>query len=326
MDTIRLHSDTVLSTTPIHCTRLPQRRLVVAMGAFDGVHLGHQALIRDVQSVAQQGGLLSGVVTFEPHPQLALHPERGLRLISDSREQEILLERTGLDYTIVLPFSREFAMLSSEQFLDRVLSRQLGIHTLVVGFDHHFGHDKDRTYTDYEATAARYGIRCLPSQPYALPGGQPISSTAIRRHIAMGEIVEANRLLGYRYLIVGRVQSGLQVGRKLGYPTANIVIADPHKALPTAGVYMALTSITGGESQVPSMFYIGTRPTLQLSQERLSVEIFLMGGGDYDLYGQELQVELCDRQRGEMKFDSLEALSHQISLDERAVRSYFSLD
>src|SRR3712207_6526034 len=97
MDTIRLHSDTVLSTTPIHCTRLPQRRLVVAMGAFDGVHLGHQALIRDVQSVAQQEGLLSGVVTFEPHPQLALHPERGLRLISDSREQEIDRKSTRLN-------------------------------------------------------------------------------------------------------------------------------------------------------------------------------------------------------------------------------------
>ncbi len=308
------------------------RHLVVAMGAFDGVHLGHQALIHQVLTIAERDHLTSGVVTFEPHPQLVLHPEHPFRLITLEREKELLLHQMGIERVAVIPFTAALSQMSAEEFLRTYLDEQLHIHTLVVGFDHHFGHDKGLAFEDYQAIAHRYGIRCIRGEAYALGDStsqDPISSTAIRRWIDTGAVTEAERQLGHPYTILGKVKTGLQIGRKLGYPTANIEVPSPHKALPPAGVYMARTTIDPfGASQqrdIPSMLYIGTRPTLELAEEETMIEVFLMDGEEYQLYGQELQISLCDRLRQELHFESLDALRKQITRDEEAVRRYFHL-
>ena len=315
----------------------PTRHLVMAMGAFDGVHLGHQALIRQVIEIAERDNLTPGIVTFEPHPQLILHPEcTSFKLITIAQEKELLLHRMGIQKVAVIPFTSALSQMNAEAFLSEYLDHQLQIHTLVVGFDHHFGHDKELTFDDYHAMASRYGIRCVRGDAYSLSdqaSSEPVSSTAIRRWIDTGAITEAERQLGHPYTILGCVQGGLQLGRTLGYPTANITIPSPYKALPPAGVYMARTTIDPQDSlrgdieqrDIPSMLYIGTRPTLELSRPELTIEVFLMGGANYQLYGQELQIALCNRLRQELHFENLEALRKQITRDEEAVRRYFHL-
>lgn len=305
------------------------RQLVVAMGAFDGVHLGHQALIRQVLAIAERDRLTPGVVTFDPHPRLVLQPDSPFRLITTEREKELLLYQLGIEHVAVIPFTHALSQMSAEAFLREYLDRQLHIHTLLVGFDHHFGHDQGLTFDDYKAIAHCYGIRCIRGEAYSIGDSEPISSTAIRRWIDTGAVTEAERQLGHPYTILGEVKTGLQLGRKLGYPTANLEIPSRHKALPPAGVYMARTTIDpfglAQQREIPSMLYIGTRPTLELAEPEISIEVFLMGGEEYQLYGRELQIVLCDRLRQELHFESLEALRKQISRDEAAVRRYFHL-
>lgn len=298
---------------------LPQfTRPVVTVGSYDGVHLGHRALIDRLVAEARSSGGESIVLTFEPHPRITLGRAEGLLLLTTLDEKVRLLETLGVDNVIVIPFDRTFSALSGEEFVREYLLRRLGARTLVVGYDHRFGHDRDGCFDDYAAHGRRLGIEVLRLERYDAPGGEHISSSEIRRALAAGEVARANAMLGYRYALEGTVVDGFKVGRTLGFPTANLRPDYADKLVPAAGVYAVRARAEG--RTYPGMLNIGTRPTLA-GDGRTSIEAHLIGFGG-DLYAQTLRVEFVARLRDERRFASPEALAAQLARDrEEALRA-----
>ena len=278
--------------------------LAATIGFFDGVHTGHRFVLDNLRSVALENNLESAVVIFEDHPQLVL---RGVRvpLLTTFNERVDLLKNNGIN--IVLPFCfKEIRSLTAEAFM-RLLHEQHHVDILVMGYDHHFGSDRMTAFTDYEACAARVGIRlvCLPQNPVS-----NASSTAIRRALLAGNIEKANRLLGYPYAICGKVVSGRQLGRTIGFPTANLSLPE-EKLIPAAGVYICEVD------DRKALLNIGNNPTVNGTEQ--TVELYLPDF-EGDLYGKKLTVKLLKYLRPERKFENMEALRQQIVQDVAALK------
>ncbi|MCR5889001.1 bifunctional riboflavin kinase/FAD synthetase [Hymenobacter sp. J193] len=290
---------------------------VVTSGTFDGVHLGHQKILQRLLEVARQSGGPAVVITFWPHPRLVLappptHPQpQDLHLLNTLEERAQKLEDFGVDYLLIVPFTKEFAALTSEEFIQQVLLQTVGTGKLVIGYDHRFGRNREGGFDYLSQHADRYGLTVeeIPREDVDAVG---VSSTRIRRALESGDILTANRYLGYPYPLTGTVVRGQQLGRTIGFPTANIVCDEPLKLIPARGVYAVMVTTAAGTVH-QGMLNIGVRPTVggQLSQ---TTEVHLLDFDD-DLYDQLLSVQFVARLRDEQKFSGLDALKAQLALD-----------
>lgn len=286
---------------------------VATIGFFDGVHRGHHFLISQVCRAAGERSLASMLITFPVHPRMVMQADYQPRLLSTFDEKCALLAKAGADACVALPFTAELAALSAREFMQQVLHDRLKVRTLVIGYDHRFGRDRSEGFDDYVRYGADLGIEVLRAEAFQL-GDIHVSSSVVRAFLEAGEVDVAARCLGYDYFLCGSVTSGQQIGRTLGFPTANLQVDDSLKLVPADGVYAVRVHV--GAHVYKGMLNIGCRPTIDDDSRRtIEVHLFHFSG---DLYGQSLRVEFLRRIRGEQKFHSREALARQLQQDARA--------
>lgn len=286
----------------------------VTIGFFDGVHRGHQYLMQQLKDMAHERGLQSMVVTFDRHPRQVLQSEWQPQLLTSLDEKEELMAQTGIDTLVVLPFSREMAQLSACQFMERVLVRQLGARLLLTGYDNRFGHDRTEGFSDYERYGRELGIEVCAASCWQSDVVAP-SSSLIRRLLTGGDVRQAALLLGRPYALSGIVVHGEQVGRRLGFPTANLQLAEPSQLVPQPGVYAVRVTVGNDSRQYMGMTNIGHRPTFSGQQLTIETNIFDFIG---DIYQQSLRISFVERLRSEQSFASPEALAQQMDVDAKA--------
>jgi len=297
-----------------------ERPSIVTIGTFDGVHLGHQQILRRLQNLKQTTGLQTVVLTFEPHPRSILFPtQTDLRLLTTSDEKLRLLQQNGVDVTVIYPFSKQFAELEANTYLKQIIQDSLHTQHLVIGYDHRFGHNRIGNIETLKRHANTYGYAVEEISAHDIDQ-ITVSSTKIRKALEDGHLNVATEFLGHPYSIEGDVVKGKQLGRTLGYPTANLRPNDLLKLIPKNGVYFVSTEIEG--NTIYGMMNIGTNPTTDTDNKRkIEVHFFEFSG---DLYGKKLSVELHDRIRDEIHFSSIEALKTAIAQDEQVCRELIS--
>ena len=296
-------------------SEVPAVSQVATIGFFDGVHRGHCSLLSQVVRQAAQRNSQSTVVTFDIHPRQLVNPDFQPLLLTTLDEKLQLLSRQGIDRVALLHFDEQMASLSARDFMSVVLSRQLNVDTLVLGYDSRFGHGRTAGFADYEAYGHSMGIDVLRATPLLSDDGTPVSSSLVRNLLLSGNIAQANDALGRRYSLTGNVVGGFHEGRRLGFPTANLALADRQRLVPGRGVYAVWAELTGYSEPMPAMMNIGTRPTYNGSSQTLEVHII---GYEGDLYGQDITVTFAERIRSEQPFDSPSALASQLQLDRKA--------
>ena len=334
------------------------RTSVATIGFFDGVHLGHRYLIGEVAKAAHAEGRQSVAVTFDRHPREVLQSDYRPQLLTTTAQKVRLLHEAGADRVEVLHFTRELAAMSAREFMQEVLKQRLGVAKLFIGYDHRFGHNRTEGFADYVRYGREMGIEVvqnpeLPPAPAAAAEGEGtacgavpvamahVSSTAVRRLLAAGDVEGAARLLGRRHTLLGHVAHGFAEGRKMGFPTANLDTAGYPLLVPAPGVYVAavkmladdaqLEATTGAQLEASSgvllrdgwhraMLNIGTRPTFGGTATTIEAHLLDFSG---DLYGRPMAVAFFSRVRDERRFDSVEALEAQLRHDRETVRKYF---
>lgn len=294
---------------------------VATIGFFDGVHLGHQHLLRQVVAEAERRGVGAMAVTFKQHPRRTLHADWQPRLLCtlDDKRQAIL--DCGITRCEVLDFTPDMARLTSAEFLRTWLAARLGVRVLLIGYDHHFGADVQSGFSDYRRAGAAVGIDVLRAERFSL-SGLTVSSSAIRRSLDAGDVEGAAACLGRLYSLPGRVGEGLRVGRTLGFPTANLVPEDPYLLIPARGAYAAY-AVTADGLRHPAMVGIGRRPTFG-RHNGLTIEAHLLGFSA-DLYGQSLSLHFVRRLREEHTFPNPAALVSQLRRDAQAAQEALGL-
>jgi riboflavin kinase/FMN adenylyltransferase len=251
------------------------------------------------------------LLTFFPHPRMVLQPEdNDLKLISTMKEREELLRMYGIDHLIIQSFSKKFSRISATEFVRDVLIKKIGTKTLVIGYDHHFGRNREGTYKDLEEMSQVYKYR-LEEIPEHVIDHIAVSSTKIRNSLFSGDIKNANILLGHDFTLQGRVIKGEQLGKSLGFPTANIKIEENYKLIPADGIYAVIVDLEG--ARYKGMLYIGTRPALNGKTLSIEVNIFDL---NKEIYGKELCVYIKDRIRGDMYFSDIEKLKEKMKEDQ----------
>ena len=288
----------------------------VTIGTFDGVHFGHQKIIEKLVLEAKKANRKSVLLTFFPHPRMVLQKDNSLELINTIEERANLLEKTGLDYLIIHPFSIAFSRMSALAFVRDILVNQLHISKLIIGYDHHFGKNREGNIIQLTEYSHLYDFKVeeIPAQDI---DAVSVSSTKIRNALAEGSLKTANSYLGYNFMLSGTVVNGKQLGGKIGYPTANINVKETYKLIPKTGVYVVLSKIQ--ERNVYGMMNIGNRPTINGNHQTIEVHFFDFNA---DLYGQNLQIELLYFLRDEEKFDTIESLIIQLKKDEQTARAF----
>ncbi len=291
---------------------------ILTIGTFDGVHIGHQKIIQQLNEVAERVGGESVLFTFYPHPRMVLFPENhGLKLIQTQAEKVQKLQRFGLDNVIVHPFSKSFSSISAVNFVRDYLVNQLHVHTVIIGYDHQFGKNREGSLELLKELAPIYEFNVIEIQAQDIDDVN-VSSTKIRSALKEGDISTANNYLGEPFQLTGKVVHGQKIGRSLGFPTANIAVESDVKIIPKAGVYFVRVHLEGAKPAVGIM-NIGKRPTLYTDNAQ-SIEVHIL---DYNgtIYGQYITLELLEKLRDEIKFDSTEALVQQIQKDEIQARN-----
>ncbi len=284
---------------------------VVTSGTFDGVHLGHKKIIKKLQQLAIELHGETVIITFWPHPKYVLNPSNPIKLLTTFQEKAEILESLGIDHLIRIPFTREFSQMSSESFVKDILVKKIGTRQLVIGYDHRFGKNREGSFEYLQANAAKYGFEVKEISRKDVDS-LAVSSTKIREAIMNHKIHLANKLLGRFYQLSGVVVKGQQLGRKIGFPTANLEIAETYKLIPSNGAYAVLVGIDGIKHA--GMMNIGIKPTIGLAEKTIEVNIFDL---DQDLYGRQLAVEVVKQLRPEEKFNDLQELSSQLQRDRR---------
>ena len=288
---------------------------VATIGFFDGVHLGHRYLINQVKIAASQCGWCSSIITFPVHPRQVIQSDYQPSLLSSPEEKIELLTSTGIDNCILLPFTRELSMLTAWEFM-QLLYDQYQVRMLVIGYDHRFGHNRAETFEDYCRYGRDLGIHIMQATAYTQEQDK-VSSSAIRRALLSGDVMTAERYLGYNYFLEGTIVGGYQVGRKIGFPTANLRVYFPNKLIPSIGVYAVRVSVNGQDYK--GMLNIGHRPTINNGTD-LSIEVHILDF-EGDIYNQQVRIEFIGFLRPEIKFDSIDELVLQIQKDkEEAIK------
>ena len=300
--------------TDIHrCSSVP---CAATIGSFDGVHLGHKAMIAELREAAAAEGLPLTVVTFARHPRLLFDGECEPFMLTTGDEKLALLEKLGVDRVVMLDFDSCMASMCAQRFMREVLVEALGVRLLGVGYDHHFGKPcEGEGFEQYVAYGKELGVEVMRLSPFAIEGGK-VSSTVVRRALAAGDMEAARAVLGHGYLFGGKVVKGAGIGRGLGFPTANVQLDDEMKLLPSNGVYEVNAVLDG--CYYKGVMNIGVNPTVCDRMLR-SIEVHLIDFGA-DIYGRKIVVEPLRRLRGEVNFGSIEALKQQIGLDVERVK------
>lgn len=293
---------------------------VLTVGTFDGVHAGHKVLVRRVCELAEKEGYRSVIVTFDPHPRDIINPGKaGIKLLSSLKERSELLSDLGVDEMVVIPFDRDFSLLTSEQFVREIVWEKVGVSTFVIGYDHHFGRNREGTIDTVRRLGNELGFSTEVVSRQEV-GDRTVSSTAIRNAIHKeGDMELATSLLERYYILNGMVVHGAKRGNKIGYPTANIQPDNTHKVIPKIGVYAVWVRFEG--NYYKGMMNIGNRPTFNESSLQLEVHILDF---DDDLYGKEVQIQFVKRIRDETSFKGVDALKKQLAADEQRVREILS--
>lgn len=284
------------------------------IGFFDGVHRGHQFMIDSLTTMAHAQGRQSLVITFDRHPRQVVHADYVPQLITTTDEKLQLLHATAADRIEVLHFDTQMAQLSAYEFMRQVLHEKYGVAMLLTGYDNRFGHNRAEGFADYVRYGEEMGMKVLQNTPIDIDGLR-VSSSLIRRLIVEGNITEANNCMGHPYSITGSVAHGFQEGRRIGFPTANIVPESAEKLVPGNGVYATRVSVEGGE-WMPAMLNIGTNPTFQRQQTTIEAHII---GFEGDIYGRKVRVKFGKKLRDEQRFESVEALQKQLETDKKEV-------
>jgi riboflavin kinase/FMN adenylyltransferase len=284
--------------------------VVLTMGTFDGVHYGHRKILKRLLESAKVNNGHGVVMTFHPHPRTVLFPDQtDLRLLSTVTEKIELLASLGIEHLIVQPFTLDFSKLTHREFVQGILIDKINMQCMVVGYDHQFGHKRQGNFDELLKLSTDFGfeVEKIPEQDI---DEVVVSSTKIRNALLTGNVSLANQLLSYNYSLSGEVVKGNQVGRTLGFPTANIYMSDNHKLIPGDGVYSALAFVDG--VQYKSVVSIGNRPTFNDSKK--SIEVHLLNFNQ-DLYNQNLKIEFVDFIRPQRKFEVIDELVQQINAD-----------
>ena len=315
---------------------IPLDNAVVTIGTFDGVHVGHQKILSTLRESARASKGETVLLTFFPHPRMILHPEDdSLRIISDIEEKVQRLAEAGIDHLIITPFTRDFSNQSPEEYIREVLVGKIGTKKIVIGYDHRFGKDRQGSLKDLLDHAEIYGysVEQIPEQDI---NDVAVSSTKIREALIKGDINAANSYLGYPFQLTGRVIRGNQLGRNIGYPTANLQVQESHKLIPAYGIYAVEAAIiepaeikTGPylpnspECIINGMGYIGTRPTVDGVSRSIEVHLFDF---NRDIYGQTLRIKFLHFIRHDQWFDTMQEMIDQMGVDERKIKALFSRD
>ncbi len=293
--------------------------VVAATGFFDGVHKGHRKVLEKLCEIAKRTGKKSAVITFWPHPRSVLQQGAdGLRLLNSLEEKKELIRSIGINKFIVIPFSKEFSLLSTDEFLQKFLKDKYEVSSLIIGYDHRLGHNTGESQEEFINKAENIGISVERVDEFSV-GEKTVSSTKIRALLAQGQIEKANSYLGYYYPLKGVVISGKKLGRKLGFPTANMGVYEPLKAIPSNGVY-------GVKVKVLNKCYygicnIGLRPTVG-EHSTITIETFILDFNE-DIYGLDINLEFIYKIRDELKFKDLDSLILQMKKDEECARAFF---
>ena len=285
---------------------------VATIGFFDGVHLGHCHLIQQVKMAASMNGWCSSIITFPAHPRQVIQSDYQPSLLSSPEEKIELLATTGIDNCILLPFTRELSQLTAWEFM-KLLYDKYKVRMLVIGYDHRFGHNRAETFEDYCRYGRELGIHIMQATAYTQEQDK-VSSSTIRRALLSGEVATANKHLGYLYFLQGTIVSGYQVGRKIGFPTANLQVDFSNKLIPSIGVYAVYVYVNRQKHK--GMLNIGHRPTLNNGTD-LSIEVHILDF-EGDVYHQPMRIEFIDFLRSEAKFRSTDELALQIQKDKEA--------
>lgn len=293
---------------------------VVTVGTFDGVHRGHRDVVEKLVARANELGIASVLVTFDPHPMEIVNPAAAPLLLTSREEKLEVLAETGLEYLAVVPFTAALSGFSAEEFVSRVLRRCFRMKELLIGYDHGFGRQRAGNAEVLEALGESEGFRVEVIPPVSARGGQSISSTSIRRAVAGGDLAKAAESLGRPYSVSGKVVQGDKRGRRIGFPTLNLGAPPPRKLLPPEGVYAVRAQTPAG--QFGGMMNLGPRPTFGDAATSLEAHLFDTSG---ELYGEAVRLDFIARLRETRKFPSPEALRAQLEIDERAARRALTL-
>ena len=290
-----------------------EQGIIATIGFFDGVHVGHRFLIKELQDWGKELNMPSAVITFPEHPRQVLHSDYRPKLLDTFQEKMERLETTGIDYCIALDFTYELSLYSAADFI-RLLAEEYHVKGLLIGYDHRFGHDRSDGFEQYVEYGGQVGMEVRKASPYD-EGNIRVSSSEIRRLLQEGKVEMANALLTYPYQLRGRIVSGYKVGRTIGFPTANIEVDSPYKLLPKVGVYAVWVELLG--KRYKGMLYIGKRPTLQ-NGDNLTIEVNILGFSG-NAYNDEITVSFVYAVREDKTFESVEALREQLERDRQTV-------
>lgn len=283
----------------------------LTIGTFDGVHIGHGQILERLINDAKKAGLQSAVLTFFPHPRMVLQQDSDIKLLNTLEEKKQILATMGLDYLIVHPFTKDFSRLSALEFVRDLLVHGLKAKKIIIGYDHRFGRNRNANITDLISYGNTFDFE-VEEIPVQEIDQVSVSSTKIRNALTSGDITTANTYLGYRYMLTGTVTKGKGLGREIGFPTANITIAEHYKLIPQTGVYVV--TATYNDRVLHGMMNIGYNPTVDGKSKSIEIHFFDF---DENLYGKTLQIQLVKKIRDEHKFDSVALLRQQLEKDKR---------
>lgn len=291
------------------------RNSIVTQGTFDGVHTGHLKILKNIVKLAYDTKCKSVLLTFNPHPrQILSSVNNNIKLLTPLNEKLQLLENIGLDYVIVIPFDKAFAELNAEEFIKKILIDKIGVKTLVVGYDHRFGKNREGTFSDLLNFSKKYYFGVKEIEAFDIENAT-VSSTKIRNSLLKGDISIANKFLGRNYQICGKVIEGNKIGNKIGFPTANIKTDNDEKLIPADGVYAVKVKLN--DSVYGGMLNIGNRPSIDGAKWSIEANIFDFNENIYD---KKISVYFLAKMRDEKKFDSIDELKKQLAIDEKNAR------
>lgn len=300
----------------------PLSHAVVTIGTFDGLHIGHQKIISRLVELAKQSGGESVLMTFFPHPRMIINPEdQSLKMINTIDEKAKMLQDLGLDHLIITPFTRDFSNMDAQAYIKNILIDRIGTKKIIIGYDHRFGKDRQGNIHTLMASAAQYhySVEEIPEQDI---DDVSVSSTKIRKALLSGDIALANNYLGYPFSIKGPVIKGDKIGRTIGFPTANIFVAETYKLIPCDGIFAVSVEMEENNkiNTYKGMAYIGQRPTINGMTRNIEVNIFDF---DREIYGQDIKMNFLAFLRHDVKFSGLESMTAQLHQDKKDALAFF---
>jgi len=313
-----LHKQHVLKTYHTIDSFVSEKKTVLTLGTFDGVHKGHQAILQKLKKASQEMDCESLVLTFFPHPRMVLHQDSEIKLLNTIEERIELLERYGLDNLIVHPFDEKFSNLSAEAFVAEILVKRCNVAKVIIGYDHRFGKNRSATLEDLIAFGAKYDFQVEQITAQEI-NEVSVSSTKIRHALEAGEVVRAQEYLGYPYFFTAQVVEGKKLGRTIGFPTANLLVNQQYKLIPQEGVYAVSASFEG--TILYGMMNIGYNPTVNGQTKTIEVNFFNF---DANLYHATLRINIHERLRAEQQFASLDMLKAQLQRDKQFSEEFFA--